>query len=156
LPASGGAGAGPPPKTTASASWRLTLPWVSPGWGGLVGDMGHRKGQLRVLGSPSALHTKEPRTRGPPGGAGSPRTRFFVWRKSLDTYLGVLKPDYGAPGPIGNILATATPDAGRAWAPAGKMGGDMWLWALGQQTERIKSLRPSLLLNPRLYCYYKH
>jgi hypothetical protein len=42
--------------------------------------------------------------------------------------------------------------------PAGKMGGAMWLWALGQQTERIKSLRPSLLLNPRLYCYcyYKH
>jgi hypothetical protein len=36
------------------------------------------------------------------------------------------------------------------------MGGAMWLWALGQQTERIKSLRPSLLLNPRLYCYYKH
>jgi hypothetical protein len=40
--------------------------------------------------------------------------------------------------------------------PAGKMGGAMWLWALGQQTERIKTLRPSLLLNPRLYCYYKH
>jgi hypothetical protein len=39
---------------------------------------------------------------------------------------------------------------------AGKMGGAMWLWALGQQTERIKSLRPSLLLNPRLLCYYKH
>jgi hypothetical protein len=36
-------------------------------WGGLVGDRGHRKGQLRVLGSPSALHTKEPRTGGPPG-----------------------------------------------------------------------------------------
>jgi hypothetical protein len=34
LPASGGAGAAPPPKTTAPASWRLTLPWVSPeaGW----------------------------------------------------------------------------------------------------------------------------
>jgi hypothetical protein len=45
-------------------------------WGGLVGDRGHRKGQLRVLGSPSARHTKEPRTGGPPGGAGSPRTRF--------------------------------------------------------------------------------
>jgi hypothetical protein len=29
-------------------------------WGGLVGDRGHRKGQLRVLGSPSARHTKEP------------------------------------------------------------------------------------------------
>jgi hypothetical protein len=41
-------------------------------WGGLVppvvGDRGHRKGQLRVLGSPSARHTKEPRTGGPPGG----------------------------------------------------------------------------------------
>jgi hypothetical protein len=33
-------------------------------WGGLVGDRGHRKGQL-------------PRAGGPPGGAGSPRTRFF-------------------------------------------------------------------------------
>jgi hypothetical protein len=40
--------------------------------------------------------------------------------------------------------------------PAGKMGGAMWLWTLRQQTERIKSLRPSLLLNLRLYCYYKH
>jgi hypothetical protein len=44
-------------------------------WGGLVGDRGHRKGQLRVLGRPSARHTKEPRTGGPPGGRG--RTRFF-------------------------------------------------------------------------------
>ena len=33
LPASGGAGAAPPPKTTAPASWRLSLPWVSPGAG---------------------------------------------------------------------------------------------------------------------------
>jgi hypothetical protein len=48
-------------------------------WGGLVGGRGHRKGQLRVLGRPSARHTKEPRTGGPPGGgAGSPRTRFFL------------------------------------------------------------------------------
>jgi hypothetical protein len=35
-----------------------------------------------------------------------------------------------------------------------------WLWALEQQTDRIKSLtpglRPSLLPNPRLCCYYKH
>jgi hypothetical protein len=30
---SGGAGAAPPPNTTAPASWRLTLPWVSPGAG---------------------------------------------------------------------------------------------------------------------------
>jgi hypothetical protein len=38
-----------------------------------VGDRGHRKGQLRVLGSPSARHTstKEPRTGGPPGGRGA-------------------------------------------------------------------------------------
>jgi hypothetical protein len=49
LPASGGAGAAPPPKTTAPASWRLTLPWLGITWGGLVGDRGHRKGQLRVL-----------------------------------------------------------------------------------------------------------
>jgi hypothetical protein len=56
LPASGGAGAAPPPKTTAPASWRLTLPWVSPGWGGLVGGRGRtgrKQGQFRVLGSPS-------------------------------------------------------------------------------------------------------
>jgi hypothetical protein len=33
LPVSGGAGAAPPPKTTAPASWRLTLPWASPGAG---------------------------------------------------------------------------------------------------------------------------
>jgi hypothetical protein len=46
-------------------------------WGGLMGGRGHRKGQLRMLGmhSPSALHTKKPRTGGHRG-AGSPRTRF--------------------------------------------------------------------------------
>jgi hypothetical protein len=89
--------------------------------GRLVGDRGHRKGQLRVLGSPSALHTstKEPRTGGPPGGAGSPRTRFFL-RKSLDTYLRVLKPDCGPPGPIGNILATT---GGHSPEPTGHHGG---------------------------------
>jgi hypothetical protein len=71
-----------------------------------VGDRDHRKGQLRVLGSPSARHTKEPRTGGPPGGrGGSPQTRFFL-RKSLRTYLRVLKPDCRPPGPIGTILAT--------------------------------------------------
>jgi hypothetical protein len=74
-------------------------------WGGLAGDRGHRKGQLRVLGSPSARHTKEPRTGGAPGGAGSPRTRFFL-RKSLRTYLRVLKPDCRPPGPLGTIPAT--------------------------------------------------
>jgi hypothetical protein len=49
-----------------------TLPWVSPGtWGGLVDGRGHRKGQqLRVLGSPSALRTKKPRTGGPLAGWG--------------------------------------------------------------------------------------
>jgi hypothetical protein len=49
-------------------------------WGGLVGGRGHRKGQLRVLGSPSALHTKEPRTG---GAAGSPRTRHFFCESPL-------------------------------------------------------------------------
>jgi hypothetical protein len=43
-----------------------------------VGDRDHRKGQLRVLGSPSARHTKEPRTGGGTGGAGSPRALFFA------------------------------------------------------------------------------
>jgi hypothetical protein len=52
-------------------------------WCGLVGGRGHRKGQLRVLGSPSALRTKEPRTGGPPGGAGSPRARFFFCESPL-------------------------------------------------------------------------
>jgi hypothetical protein len=71
-------------------------------WGGLVGDRGHRKGQLRVLGSPSALRTtKEPRTGtgGPPGGRGGP---VFFLRKPLDThytYLRALKPDCGPLGP---------------------------------------------------------
>jgi hypothetical protein len=58
------------------------LPWVSPGWaGGLVGDRGHRKGQLRVLGSSSALRTKEPRTGGAPGGRGV-RGPDFVFAKA--------------------------------------------------------------------------
>jgi hypothetical protein len=45
--------------------------------GGLVGDRGHRKGQLRVLGSPSALMRTSAGQRGHRGGAGSPQTRFF-------------------------------------------------------------------------------
>jgi hypothetical protein len=47
LPASGGAGAAPPPKTPAPASWRLTcITW----W---LGGRGHRrKGQLRALRQP--------------------------------------------------------------------------------------------------------
>jgi hypothetical protein len=44
-------------------------------WGGLAGDGGHRKGQLRVLGSPSALHTKEPRTGGHLLGAASKKKK---------------------------------------------------------------------------------
>jgi hypothetical protein len=69
-------------------------------WGGLVGGRGHRKGQLRVLGSPSARRTKEPRTGGPPGGRGVRGPDFFL-RKSLRTYLRVLNPDCRPPGPIG-------------------------------------------------------
>jgi hypothetical protein len=47
------------------------------------GWQGHRKGQLRVLGSPSTLRAKEPaQDQGGTGGggvkAGSPRTRFFL------------------------------------------------------------------------------
>jgi hypothetical protein len=80
-------GAAPPTKTTAPVSWRLTLPWVSPGAGWWVtAGRGHRKGQLRVLGSPSALHTKEPRTGWPPGGRGV-HGPDFVLRTPLDTYL---------------------------------------------------------------------
>jgi hypothetical protein len=78
-----------------------------------MGDRGHRKGQLRVLGSPSALRTKEPRAGGPPGRRGVRGSDFFV-RKSLDTYLGILKPACGLWAPranrtsIGNILATSS------------------------------------------------
>jgi hypothetical protein len=42
-----------------------------------VGDRNHRKGQLRVLGSPSALRTKEPRIGGAPGGRGVRGPDFF-------------------------------------------------------------------------------
>jgi hypothetical protein len=92
----------PPPPGQLAAHIALGITW-----GGLVGDRGHRKGQLRVLGSPSASarHTKEPRTGGPPGGRGVRGPDFF-WRKSLRTYLRVLKPDCRPPGPIGIILAT--------------------------------------------------
>jgi hypothetical protein len=57
-------------------------------WGGLVGGRGHRKGQLRVLGSPSALHIKEPRTGGAPRyapGGGEPADPIFCVRKPLRT-----------------------------------------------------------------------
>jgi hypothetical protein len=106
LPASGGAGEPPPPPkktpprppggTQGRGGHR------GPGAGGWVaGAPGSRKGQLRVLGSPSALRTKEPRTGGPPatGGAGIPRTRYFFAKgespKPLETHLGVLKPACG-------------------------------------------------------------
>jgi hypothetical protein len=49
------------------------------------------------------------------------------------------------------LCSSAPATATASGQPAGKMGGAMWLWALGQQTERIKSLRPSILINPRLY-----
>jgi hypothetical protein len=97
-----------PPKTTAPASGQLAA-HIALGitWGGLVGDRGHRKGQLRVLGSPSARHTntKEPRTGGPPGGGRGARGPDFFVRKSRRTYLRTPKPDCRPPGPIGNVLA---------------------------------------------------
>jgi hypothetical protein len=50
-----------------------------------VGDRGHRKGQLRVLGSPSALRTKEPRTggRGATGGGGESADPIFFGESPL-------------------------------------------------------------------------
>jgi hypothetical protein len=75
-----------------------------------VGDRGHRKGQLRVLGSPSARHTKEPRTGGAPGGRGV-RGPYFFFAK-VPSYISedILKPECRPPGPIGTILATDTTD----------------------------------------------
>jgi hypothetical protein len=70
-----------------------------------VGGSAHRKGQLRVVGSPSELHTKEPRTGGPPGGR-RVRGSYFFLRNPLNTYLRALKPVCRPPGPIGTILAT--------------------------------------------------
>jgi hypothetical protein len=49
-------------------------------WGGVVGGRGHRKGQgqLRVLGSPSALHTlRNPGPGGHRGGGESADPIFF-------------------------------------------------------------------------------
>jgi hypothetical protein len=89
-----GRAAAPPPKPPPRpAAGRLMLPWVSPHQriSGLVGGRGHRKGQLRVLGSPSALRTKlslrtkEPTRTGLTGGAPGrgrgvrgPRARFVL------------------------------------------------------------------------------
>jgi hypothetical protein len=68
---------------------------ISPGAGWWVtGDRGHRKGQLRVLGSPSALRTKGPMAREAPGGRGGRGPDFF-WRKLLDTHRRALKPACG-------------------------------------------------------------
>jgi hypothetical protein len=53
-------------------------------WDGLVGGRGHRKGQLRVLGSPSALRTKESRTGGPPGAERGARGSVFFLRKPIE------------------------------------------------------------------------
>jgi hypothetical protein len=59
--------------------------------------------QLRVLGSPSALRTKGPRTGGPPGGRGVRGPGFFL-RKPIDTYtcLRALKPACGPWAPRAN------------------------------------------------------
>ena len=62
----------PPPHGQLAARIALSITW-----GGLVSGRGHRKDQFRVLGSHSALLANIPRKGGPPGGAGSPRTRFF-------------------------------------------------------------------------------
>jgi hypothetical protein len=57
--------AAPPPKTTAPASWRLTHIALRKRktWGGLVGGRGHRKGQLRVLGTPPPPRARVPHTK---------------------------------------------------------------------------------------------
>ena len=78
-----------------------------------------------------------------------------------------LRPSAKPPNGLGHTVSF-TPQAMqlRWWYPVayhrplasprttGKMGGAMWLCALEQQTERIRPLTPSLLLNPRLCCYY--
>jgi hypothetical protein len=61
-----------------------------------VGGRGHRKGQLRVLGSPSALRTKKPRTGGPPESAGP---IYILKRKPLEgTKTGLWAPSASASG----------------------------------------------------------
>jgi hypothetical protein len=128
LPASGGAGAAPgaaPPPQTHRPGQLAAHIALGITWGGLVGGSRghasmHRKGQLRVLGSPSALHSSTA-LRGPgPGGhrggrAGRPRTRFFL-RKALDIYLRALGTETGlwarsrqSPGPIRQSATPYTP-----------------------------------------------
>jgi hypothetical protein len=66
----------PPQKNHRLGQLAAHMPWVSScpmiTWGGLVDGRGHRNGQLRVTGSRSTVHTKNPppRTedRGAPGG----------------------------------------------------------------------------------------
>jgi hypothetical protein len=74
-----------------------------------VGDRGHRNDQLRVLGSPSARHTKELRTGGHRGGRGV-RGPDFVFAKGPRPLIHTWGTKTGlrasrANGPIGNILA---------------------------------------------------
>jgi hypothetical protein len=78
LPASGGAGAAPPPPNHRPGQLAAHIA-LGITWGGVVGDRGHRKGQLRVLGRPSALHTKEPWTGGAPGRRGVARGPDFFF-----------------------------------------------------------------------------
>jgi hypothetical protein len=97
----------PPPRPAGGShclGYHLGPLGRATGWW-VVGGRGHRKAEgttaiarARQLGSPSASAlsgTKEPWAGWPPGpgrepggaGAGSPRTRFFLRRKPLDTYL---------------------------------------------------------------------
>jgi hypothetical protein len=90
------------PKPPHTASWRLALPWVSPGVGWWVaGATGSRKGQLRVLqavGSPSAPPPPPPppphthtRHRGAPGRGGESVDPICLMNP-LSTYLRDLQP----------------------------------------------------------------
>jgi hypothetical protein len=88
LPASGGAGEAPPPQNHRPGQLAAHIA-LGATWGGLVGCRGRQKGQLRVLGSPSALRTKEPTGPGGNRGGRGVRGPDFFLRKPLDTYLGV-------------------------------------------------------------------
>jgi hypothetical protein len=97
LPTSGGAGAAPPPpnhRAPRPAGGSHCLEYHLGRAGGWQG------GQLRVLCSPSSLHTKEPRTGGPPGGRGVREPDSFL-RKPLGYHLGRAGGWQGPPeGPI--------------------------------------------------------
>jgi hypothetical protein len=60
-----------------------------------------------------------------------PPDDIFFWRKSLRTYLRVLKPDCGPPGPIGNILAIASCFLLLAWPRPCLLFGPVWRLAVG-------------------------